>query len=204
MDNSDLASLSKHVQTLITKYPDINAVWLNAGIQYSYSFADPINGSKHTDEAIIREITVNLTAHTILARHFVPFLLTQKFETVLMLTSSGIAYLPLSQFPVYGATKAATHHLCCAMRDQLADTNVRVLELATPYVATDLDKEHKEASKGAPPPMPLEEYTDKVFEILDGSEAKELKEVGVGFAQMGVGKWREAFGPVLEGIGSKA
>ena len=201
MDNSDLSGLAGHVEKLVKMYPDINAVWLNSGIQYSYSFVDDL--SKFGDEDIIREINVNLTAHTILARHFVPHLLSLKSEAILMITTSGIAYVPFGAFPVYGATKAGVRHLCCALRQHLADTDVRVWELATPYVDTGLDANHKEASAGNPP-MPLDEYTEAVFQILDTSKAKDLREVAVGMAAMAAQAWRGAFQPVLDMLGSPA
>lgn len=195
MDNSDLASLPRHVAHLTKTYPSINAVWINSGIQYAYSFEDDL--SKFGDEEIIREINVNCTAPTILARHFVPHLLAQKGEALLMLTSSGIAFVPSGAYPVYSLTKAGIHHLSCALRDNLAKTNVRVIEIVPPYVETELDDKHKEAAGGFPA-MPLQEYTNKTFDILDGKEAGELKEVGVGFADMGSKAWRGAFQPVFD------
>ena len=65
-------------------------------------------------------------------------------------------------------------------------------------MATDLDVAHKEAAAGGPPPMPLQEYTDKTFAILESEPAKELKEVAVGFAAMGAGAWRKSIGTILE------
>src|ERR1700754_143720 len=49
MDNSDFAALPKHAKTLLAKYPDIDTVWVNGGIQYSFSFKE---AEKWTDEKI--------------------------------------------------------------------------------------------------------------------------------------------------------
>ena len=50
------------------------------------------------------------------------------------------------------------------------------------------------------PAMPLPEYTEKTFEILDSADAKDVKEVAVGFAENGAKAWRGAYGPILEGM----
>lgn len=201
MDNSDLPAIAGHVKTLNTTYPDINAVWVNSGMQYSYSFKDDL--SAYGDAEIIQEINVNSTAVTLLARHFILHLLALKTEALFMVTSSGIAFFPSDAYPVYSQTKAGVHHLCCVLRQQLADTNVAVVELVPPYVATELDDAHREAAGGMQP-MGLEEYTEGSFKILDGTPARELKEVGVGMGEMAVQTWRGAFQPVLDQFGSKA
>ena len=64
MDNSDLSSLSARVQDLISKNPDIDTVWVNGGIQYSYSFKNP---SSFSDEKVHDEINTNATGPVLLA-----------------------------------------------------------------------------------------------------------------------------------------
>lgn len=83
------------------------------------------------------------------------------------------------------------------IRQQLKG-KVNIIEIAPPRVETDLDAAHKNTTSA--PAMPLEEYTDKTFEILDNTDAKDLKEVAVGFAENGVKAWRRAYGPILEGM----
>jgi len=36
MDNSDLSSLPLKVETITSKFPDLDTVWINSGIQKSY------------------------------------------------------------------------------------------------------------------------------------------------------------------------
>lgn len=199
MDNGDLSSVSTHSKELLRLYPDINAVWVNSGIQQSFDFKDT---SSWPDEKLINEVNVNTTAPVLLAKYFIPHLLALQREAVFMLTSSGIAFVPSASYPIYSVTKAGIHHLACVLRAQLADTKVRVLELAPPYVETELDLAHKAAAAGFSP-MPLQEYTDAVFEILDSTKAEDLKEVAVGFAAMATGAWRGAFQPVADQMGAK-
>lgn len=195
MDNTDLSSLPKHVDALISKYPDIDTVWINGGIQKAFSMKD---ASSSSDDEIQKEINTNVTAPMILARHFIPFLLKSKKTANFMITSSGLAFVPVSMYPIYCPTKAFVHHFLVGLRQQLKDTNVNVIEIAPPRVATDLDANHKETSDKGLPAMPLDEYTDKTFEILDNNKAEELKEVAVGFAANGAGAWRGSIGQILE------
>lgn len=197
MDNADFTALPNHAKTLLAKYPDIDTVWVNGGIQHSFSF---LEAEKWTDEKIIQEININTTAPVLIARHFLPHLLASKRETNFMITSSGLAFVPSGAYPVYGVTKAGVHHFMVALRQQMRDTNVNIIEIAPPYVGTELDAAHRDASGGLKP-MPLKDYTDGVFEILDKNEAKDLKEVAVGFATMARDAWRGAFDPILEMMG---
>ncbi|KIY02512.1 uncharacterized protein Z520_00977 [Fonsecaea multimorphosa CBS 102226] len=191
MDNSDLAALPGHVKTLLSKYPAIDTVWVNSGIQYQGNLLSLDNFS---DEKIIKETHTNMTAPIILARHFMPHLLSLGREATFMITSSGLAFVPAGVFPVYCATKAAIHSFLVGLRESLKDTNVNVIEIAPPYVRTDLDAANR--MDKIVTPMELDEYTSKTMEILE-KPAREIKEAAVGFAEMVSTKWREAYGPVL-------
>jgi uncharacterized oxidoreductase len=212
LDNSDLAGIPSHAETLLSKYPTIDTVWVNSGIQQSFSFADA--ASVPSDAALVNEVTINITAPTLLAKYFLPHLqrISAKQETFFMITSSGIAFVPAEVYPVYSATKAATHHLAVALRaDQLtaagkegsATKPVRIVEIAPPYVATELDLNHKAAAGGLEP-MPLKEYTDATLEVLQTTRPEDVKEIGVGFSDMGIKAWRGAFQPILEYMGRGA
>ncbi|KPI45464.1 putative oxido DltE [Cyphellophora attinorum] len=181
--NLDLPNLPRHVDTLLKQYPTINTVWVNSGVQQSFSFADP--NSVPSDEAIANEIIVNITAPTLLAKHFAPHLqkISKEQEAFLMITSSGITFVPAAAYPA-----------------------LRVCELSRllpPYVATELDLKHKEAATSVEP-MPLEEYTTKVLEIMESTKPADVKEVGVGFSEMAIKTWRGAFQPILEQVGAGA
>ena len=79
----------------------------------------------------------------------------------------------------------------------LKDTNVNVIEIVPPYVATELDAKHRAKAT----PMPLEEYTEETFKVLDGAEAGVLREVGAGTARTRAEVWRGAMEPVWKGLG---
>jgi short-subunit dehydrogenase involved in D-alanine esterification of teichoic acids len=219
MDVADLASLPQQVDEMLKAFPDINTVFLNAGMQTSFSLFEP---SSSSDDAIANEITINLTSPIILTRLFMPHLQTfaQSGKPAnLLITTAGLAYISFGFYPVYCPTQAAKHSFAVALRHQISSADVKVqknlavVEIAPPYVDTALDFNHRaqinELQGGSDklvPPMALEEYLDKSMESLMELDAKgrPKKEVGVGVAQAGIDIWRGAFGPLLDRLGIDA
>ena len=202
MDNADLRSLPAHVETLVKRFPDINTVWINSGIQYASDFKD---ASSIDDSKITEEIVVNCTAPTILAHHFILHLLKCDSEANFMITGSGLGFVPLGMFPVYCPTKSFTHSFLVGLRQQLKGTNVNVWELVAPYVgSTGLNPEMQ---ANPPPimskltPMPMEDFIRDVFEILEKHDAKMIKEIAPGSAKGRVDAWRGSIGKALEQMG---
>ena len=207
---TDFQTLPTKVTELTASFPTIDTVFLNAGIMNSPSFADP---STSTNASIAAEITTNLTAPIILTRLLLPHLLALNPKPAsLLFTSSGLGFVPIGFYPVYCPTKAGIHSFCVTLRQQLnpnPSNNVAVVEIVPPYVDTALDagfrgRVNEALGDKAPKPMGLDEYMDATMETLQGSDARDLKEVAVGFAEMGVSTWRASFGKVLEGMGIDA
>jgi len=202
IDVSDLTSIESSLATLFKSHPDIDAVFVLAGKMEMENFTDP---STMNVESIASQITVNLTAPIVIARTVIPHLLSLKRPTTFITTTSGLAYVPLPLYPVYNASKAGVHYFNVTVRNQLAGTNVNIVELAPPYVDTELDSHFRDeviAANGGPekahPPMPLKEYMDAtIAQFEKGGE----KEIATGFSAMGVGAWRGAFGPILKQFG---
>ncbi|KAK3056017.1 hypothetical protein LTR09_003253 [Extremus antarcticus] len=198
-DMTDTASVPGHVEALFSKYPAIDTVWVNGGRQYASDIKD---FASTTDAKISEEVLLNVTAPMILAHHIVPRLAQQKTETNFMITSSGLGFVPFgSLFPVYCATKAAVHSYCVGVRQALKATNVNVLELVPPYVGgTELGMEHIDKIKGLKP-LAMEDFVEEIFGKLEGSAAKDLKELAAGSAAGWVEAWRSGTGAVLESSG---
>lgn len=193
MDNSDLSALPSNLTTLFQKFPKLDTVWVNAGIQISSDIKD---ASTSSDSRISQEMTLNVISPFTIARHTIPFLLSQPFPTTFLITGSGLGFTPTSLFPVYCATKAAVHSYMVSLRQALQGSNVSVVEITPPAVATDLDQNHKELTKDISM-LTLEEFVGIIAGKLEKGEVGEVKECSAGTAQDGVDAWRASVGALL-------
>jgi uncharacterized oxidoreductase len=94
--------------------------------------------------------------------------LKTKKDAAVAYTSSVLAFVPLAPTAVYSATKAAVHSYVLSQRFMLRDTTVRVLEIAPPWVRTDLMN-----SREAEQAMPLDAFVDETMTVL-GTDANEI------------------------------
>ncbi len=166
LDVQNPAKLHSFASEVATKYPKLNVLINNAGIM------KPEDLGNAPDPTIIEDtIATNLTAPLELTAALLPHLKKQPKATVMTVTS-GLAFMPLALTPTYCATKAAMHSWSVSLRYQLRHTSVEVLELAPPYVQTELMGEHQASDPRA---MPLDSFISEVMEILSTQpEAKEI------------------------------
>jgi uncharacterized oxidoreductase len=83
-------------------------------------------------------------------------------------TTSVLGFVPLAVTAVYSSTKAAMHSYTMSLRYKLKGTRIRVLELAPPWVQTDLL-----GSNNEPRAMPLAEFIEETMRVL-GTDADEV------------------------------
>ena len=146
-------------------HPALNVVIHNAGIMRPESLA---KGGVADAEAMV---ATNLLGPIRLNAALLPSLMSQPRATV-MTVSSGLAFVPLAATPTYCATKAAIHSYSQSLRHQLKDTLVQVLELAPPYVQTELMGAGQASDPRA---MPLKNFIAEVMGILrDSPDATEV------------------------------
>jgi uncharacterized oxidoreductase len=115
-----------------TAFPRLNMLVNNAGIQRRVQLP-----AQEEWRETRREIAINLEAPIHLSRLLIPHLLAQERPAIVNITS-GLAFSPLAGVPVYCATKAALRSFTLSLRYQLAQTPIRVVEVAPPAVNTDL------------------------------------------------------------------
>lgn len=166
LDVQDTDKLKGFVGDVTAKFPSLNVLINMAGVMKPENFAES------TDTAAADDIiATNLTAPIHLTAALLPLLKQQPKATVMTVTS-GLAFTPLAMTPTYCATKAAMHSWSVSLRFQLRETSVEVLELAPPYVQTELMGEHQASDPRA---MPLEDFVSEVMSILSTQpEAKEI------------------------------
>ena len=166
MDATDAAGIRAFAEALVKAHPTLNAVINNAGIM------KPENVPAADNLAIAEEtIATNLLGPIRLTTALLPHLLKQPQATVLTV-SSGLAFVPLAATPTYSATKAAIHSWSIGLREQLRNTSVEVIEIAPPYVQTELLGPHQAVDPAA---MPLADFTKEVMALLETQpEAAEI------------------------------
>ena len=191
MDTKHPMSIRVAAAKIEAEYPALNVVISNAGVQRIHDFGA---GDGLDEPAAKEEIETNIWGALRVADAFLPHLKT-KPDAVLVNVSSGLAFVPLAQFPVYCATKAFVHSFSQSLRHQLRGTGVRVVELIPPWVATDLGATHPDSAipAGDRKPMPLAAFiTAAMEELASGkdelpvAEARFLHGAAVGERAAGV------------------
>jgi uncharacterized oxidoreductase len=151
LDVRDPAAIGIAKRQILEKYPSLNCVFNNAGVQRRVELGP---GTRLDEDGLRDEINTNVLGTIHVAAEFIPHLVHQP-NAVLLNVSSGLAFAPLARFPIYCATKAAVHSFTLSLRHQLKNSGVRVIELIPPYVATELGGPRKDVGPQGPQPMPL-------------------------------------------------
>ncbi len=158
----DPASIAAAAKKVVAAHPKLNVLINNAGIMLADDAAGAI------DEALlVSTVTTNLLGPIRMTAALIDHLKKQADSTVINV-SSGLAFIPLATSAVYSATKAAIHSYTLSLRFKLKGTSVKVLELAPPWVQTDLLN-----SKNEPRAMPLSQFIEETIKLL-GSDADEI------------------------------
>lgn len=130
-DLSNSESVKELIETCIQKFPELNVLINNAGIQHNYNW---ISERNHPMK-IRHEIATNLTSPMELMYGLLPMLL-DKSESAIVNISSALIYAPKKSAPIYCATKAGIHNATKSIRYQLEGSSVKVFEIIPPVVDT--------------------------------------------------------------------
>ena len=158
LDVEDAPALDAFAARVRRDFPALNVLVNNAGISRTEDFSGGIDVDVATSM-----INTNILAVLRLTGALLPTLRAQASATIIT-TSSGLAFVPRSNFPTYCATKAFLHSWLQSLRSQLAGTTVQVLELAPPYVQTELAGPGQRVDPAA---MPLADYIAEVMTLLE-------------------------------------
>lgn len=161
--DEEVKKLSEAVQE---KFGGLDVLINNAGIM---NLVDA--GNEQNDlQKQIQEIEINYHSPIRVLHYFLPLLKKSK-NAVLVNVSSGLAYVPFTQAPVYSGTKAALHFWTQAIRPQLKPHGIKVVELLPPVVDTPLAHGADIAEDDNLKPMPPEKLATIFWkDYLKGKE----------------------------------
>jgi len=162
LDILDPANIASVAKKLISDYPALNVLINNAGIMLIDDAAGKID-----DQLLTSTITTNLLGPIRLTSALIEQLKKQPKGTIIYNTSA-LAFVPLALTAVYSATKAALHSYVLSQRHKLKGTSVNILEIAPPWVQTDLLNSKEEARA-----MPLKNFIEETMKVL-GTDAEEV------------------------------
>lgn len=178
-DVADPTSRFEMVKWLRDAHPELNVLINNAGVQTRRDF---------TQEASIgnldQEVAINFTAPIHLITELLPTL-SQKDKAFIINVSSGLAFTPMADVPVYCATKAALHSFTLSLRHQLKATGVSVIELAPPIVDTTLGGGIRSDGAANKMMMTPEAFASEALAQLAEGKSEILVGISVQTRQMG-------------------
>ncbi|MGB6130941.1 MAG: SDR family NAD(P)-dependent oxidoreductase [Acidobacteriaceae bacterium] len=162
LDIENQASIQSAAKQLTVTYPKLNVLINNAGIMLPDTAAAP-----QDDAQLVSTVMTNLVGPIRVTSALIEHLKAQPSATIIYNTSV-LGFVPMAATSVYSATKAALHSYVLSQRYKLRDTAVKVLELAPPWVRTDLMN-----SREAEAAMPLEDFIAQVLQQL-GTDDQEI------------------------------
>lgn len=137
-------------------HADLNILVNNAGIQNWMRVDDD-----RFYEKASQEININITAPV----HLTQLLLQLPSLDTIMNVSSGLAFVPLAQVPIYCATKAFLRSFTLSLRHQLKGKKT-VIEIIPPALNTDLGAKGLHSAY-----PPVSDFITSIFEQLnDGKD----------------------------------
>ena len=164
LDQGDAADIRRFAIELSDKYPELNVIVNNAGIQRVEDLTSASRGAAE------QTIAINLLGPIRLTAALLQLLLGKPHAAILNVTS-GLAFMPSALTPTYCASKAALHSYTQSLRYQLRETPVQVIEIIPPQVQTALQGDRGFDPRG----MPLDEYISETMTLLQTQpEAEEI------------------------------
>jgi len=156
LDIEDPASISAVAKKLIADHPKLNVLFNNAGILNVDDVSTAVD-----EKLLISTLTTNLMGPIRMTGALIEHLKHQPHAAVIN-TTSVLGFIPLAIAAVYSSTKAAMHSYTLSLRYKLRDTSIKVLEIAPPWVQTDML-----GSNNEPRAMPLAEFVEETMQVLE-------------------------------------
>lgn len=195
LDTGDVSSIAGFVKKITNEHPDLDCLVNNAGVQRPLD----VNDMATTEflEKADQEININIRGPMHLALQLLPHL-KSKSNALIVNVSSVLGFVPFSIInPVYNGTKAWVHFWSINLRAQLKDSNVKVVEIAPPTVATDLHRERKDPNDNKKENNKQALSVDEFVEETIGKWKKGEEMISAGMANDIVASWEESMGKIF-------
>lgn len=179
-DISDTAQVEHLVGYIKENHPDLNWVFLNAGVTKGRGLFD--KESVFSDA--VDEVTINYLSTVRLTEKLVP-LLEKKANSAMIVTTSGVIYAPDTGNATYSATKAALHSFIQSARFVLTKRGsaIKWFELVAPLVDSPFSAHVTSDMKVAPESV--------INDLIAGLEADQ-DEIRPGLSDVIYLAWRDS------------
>lgn len=155
------------VETLSSRYPDLNILVNNAGSAHQFS----LNENANAYDGALKEMEINYLAPLRLTEKLLPLLKKREAAAVINITSV-VAIVPWAVMPTYSASKAALQSYTRLLRLSLSSSNIKVFEVLPPLVDTEFSKK-----------IPVDKMPPAaVAEAIIKGVAEDNFEIRIGFA----------------------
>lgn len=162
LDITNPKSIDAAVRKLVKDFPALNVLINNAGIMLTDGAHEAVD-----DELLTSTVTTNLLGPIRVTSALIDHLKTRP-DAIIVNVTSALGFVPMAVTSVYSATKAALHSYTLSQRYRLRGTSVRVIEIAPPWVRTDLLNSSEEQRA-----MPLNDFIKEAMAQL-GSDVEEI------------------------------
>jgi len=160
LDVTNPDSIKRVAADLIAKYPTLNVLINNAGVM----LLDDVDGA--VDERLFETtVKTNIGGPVRMSAALIDHLKAQSNAAIVNVTSV-LGFVPLVATAIYSATKAALHSYTLSQRHALRAAGVEVIEMAPPWVRTELLNSLEEARA-----MPLAAFIEGAMaQLAQGSD----------------------------------
>lgn len=132
LDMTDTAAIKRTASDLIAEHPALNMAINNAGMM----LVDDVAGDLD-EQLLLSTLATNLAGPIRMSAALVDHLKTRP-DAVIVNVTSILGFVPLVPTAIYSATKAALHSYTLSQRYALRSSGIQVVELAPPWVRTEL------------------------------------------------------------------
>jgi uncharacterized oxidoreductase len=162
LDIRDPEAVKGVTRQVIADHPGLNVLVNNAGIMELDDVAGPVD-----EESLVATLMTNLGGPIRMSGALVGHLKNRP-DAVIINVSSILAFVPLVPTAAYSATKAALHSYTLSQRYELRGAGIGVIEIAPPWVRTDLLNSLEEERA-----MPLDAFIEGAMAMLE-TDADEI------------------------------